>query len=127
MYEKIMLSTTAICLLIVVHSFFQFVLSLQFLSQPQESHHVNVNVKGDGFFFINKVGDSEIPNPASARPYLPDKKRVVITVDQHSNYLENLYAMEKKTRDKRILEDLKQIIKQSGRILKKSGRVRKED
>ncbi|KAL1448230.1 hypothetical protein WDU94_001727 [Cyamophila willieti] len=127
MKMKIMLSTTAICLLLVVHSLFQFVLSLQFLSQPQESQYINVNVKGDGYFFVSKVGDNElpIPIPASARKGLPDRKPVVITVDQRSNYLENLYAMEKKTRDKQILDDLKQIIKESGKILKESGKLRK--
>ncbi|KAI5735504.1 hypothetical protein M8J77_019297 [Diaphorina citri] len=122
-----MMTITILCLLIVVPSLFQLILCIDFDPAPLAAHYINVNIKGNGYFVLNKVGDSPFPdhNPGNSRRSPPSPNdSIFIEVEQHSNYLENLFAMDKQERDKRILEDLKQIIKESGQGHKTKESVR---
>lgn len=80
-------------------------------SNPERLRPINVNIKGDGYFVLNNVGDSQLPvNPQKRGS---SSNCILFEVEQHSHYVEDLYGMDKLQRDKRILKKLKQIIKES--------------
>lgn len=110
-------SFALLCYMLLVSGFLQRVRCFNLLSSHPNTRVINVNVRGDGYFIVNQVGDSQLPtSPPDSQVLTSPDSSMYIEVEQHSNYLEDLYAMNRLQRDRKILEDLKQIIKESGKM-----------